>query len=92
MKRVCLWLILLVLVGLVGCSSQDFGRPIARIGDVVDSGQAYVEDSDSEEVGIHDGFAKHAETDNKVLEEVVGMSLERLLGELVGPTCDYGME
>ncbi|MBL7076074.1 MAG: polysaccharide biosynthesis/export family protein [Kiritimatiellae bacterium] len=49
MKRVCLWLILLVLVGLVGCSSQDFGRPIARIGDVVDSGQAYVEDSDSEE-------------------------------------------
>jgi protein involved in polysaccharide export with SLBB domain len=38
-----------VLVGLVGCSSQDFGRPIGRIGDVVDSGHAYVEDSSSEE-------------------------------------------
>ncbi len=49
MKRVCLWLMLSLLIGLVGCSSQDFGRPIARIGDVVDSGQAYVEDSSAEE-------------------------------------------
>ncbi len=49
MKRLCLLLMLPVVLGLVGCSSQDFGRPIARIGDVVDSGKAYVEDSSEEE-------------------------------------------
>lgn len=32
-----------------GCSSQDFGRPIAGLADVVDSGHAYVE-SDEEEL------------------------------------------
>lgn len=31
------------LLFLVGCSSQDFGRPIGRIADVVDSGKDYVE-------------------------------------------------
>ncbi len=49
MKQVCLLLMLGAALVLVGCSSQDFGRPIARIGDVVDSGKAYVEDSSDEE-------------------------------------------
>jgi polysaccharide export outer membrane protein len=49
-KRVCLWLMVPLLVGLAGCSSQDFGRPIGRVGDIVDSGKAYVEDSSEEEV------------------------------------------
>ncbi len=48
-RQVCLWLMVPLLIGLAGCSSQDFGRPIARIGDVVDSGQAYIKDSSDEE-------------------------------------------
>ncbi len=49
MKCVCLWMMLALLIVMAGCSSQDFGRPIARMGDVVDSGKAYVKDSIEEE-------------------------------------------
>jgi len=31
---------------LAGCSSQDFGRPIARVADALDSGKPYVESDD----------------------------------------------
>lgn len=33
---------------LAGCSSQDFGRPIGSLGDIVDSGKAYIEDDEDE--------------------------------------------
>lgn len=49
MRSVCQWCILLFMIVLAGCSSQDFGRPIGRIGDVVDSGKAYVADNRDEE-------------------------------------------
>ena len=49
MNRLLLLLLLPLLMLLSGCSSQDFGRPIGRIGDVVDSGKAYVEDDNAEE-------------------------------------------
>ena len=47
MNRLLLLLPLLMLLS--GCSSQDFGRPIGRMGDVVDSGKAYVENDNVEE-------------------------------------------
>ena len=39
---------LIALLG--GCSSQDFGRPVARMGDVIDSGKSYAESEDEDEV------------------------------------------
>lgn len=49
MNRLLLLLLLPLLMLLSGCSSQDFGRPIGRMGDVVDSGKAYVENDNVEE-------------------------------------------
>jgi protein involved in polysaccharide export with SLBB domain len=49
MNRLLLLLLLPLLMLLSGCSSQDFGRPIGRMGDVVDSGKAYVENDNAEE-------------------------------------------
>ncbi|NQU39360.1 MAG: polysaccharide biosynthesis/export family protein [Lentisphaerae bacterium] len=49
MKHLRLLLTMPTLLLLVGCSSQDFGRPIGRIGDVVDSGEAYVKEGGEED-------------------------------------------
>lgn len=49
MQRLCLLLFIPLFLVLAGCSSQDFGRPIGRMGDVVDSGKAYVQDGSEEE-------------------------------------------
>lgn len=41
--------VLAALATLAGCSSQDFGRPMGRYSDVIDSGRAYVADDSEDE-------------------------------------------
>jgi protein involved in polysaccharide export with SLBB domain len=54
MRKAVLCACLTPLIGIVcgGCSSQDFGRPVGRLADIVDSRRAYVETDEKQQAAI----------------------------------------